>query len=158
VQWREPTVLPASQITGYLLEMDDGNGGQFAQIYDGSTQNNNLFHQVSGLVTGLQYSFRVRAVNFNGVSEPSDVQSFFVCVEPRNFEAPRLEAQSNEQISISWQAPSNNGGCRVTSYAVFRDDGLGSDISVEVNSESDPAVRNNPSINSLTISSFPAGS
>jgi hypothetical protein len=51
--------------------MDDGQGGQFTQIYDGSNENNNLFYLKSGLKNGLRYSFRAFAVNFNGISQPS---------------------------------------------------------------------------------------
>jgi hypothetical protein len=42
IKWSAPETEPASLITGYLLEIDDGNGGQFALAYDGSHDNNNL--------------------------------------------------------------------------------------------------------------------
>jgi hypothetical protein len=54
--------------------------------------------------------------------------------------------------------PLNDGGCRVISYVVLRDDGLGGDIETEVNSTEDPAVRNLPSLNQLTVTNFPDSS
>ena len=36
IRWSDPLVAPASPILGYLLYMDDGLGGQFSLVYDGS--------------------------------------------------------------------------------------------------------------------------
>jgi hypothetical protein len=41
---------------------------------------------------------------------------------------------------------------------IYRDDGLGSDIDTEVNSVADINVRNLPSLDQFTITSFPASS
>lgn len=51
----------------------------------------------------------------------------------------------------------NNGGCPITGYAVYRDDGSGGSF-VESNSVGDIAVRNLPSLNSLLITNIPGGS
>ncbi len=41
ILWQAPQVKPASKITGYKLEMDQGYlGSQFSVIYDGSQDNN----------------------------------------------------------------------------------------------------------------------
>lgn len=81
IKWSAPETEPASLITGYLLEIDDGNGGQFALAYDGSQDNNNLEALVS-VTSGLQYRFRAFAVNFNGVSQPSVIASYYACTAP----------------------------------------------------------------------------
>jgi hypothetical protein len=41
---------------------------------------------------------------------------------------------------------------------VYRDDGAGGPIQTEVNQANDPLVRNLPSLNQLTVTSFPSGS
>jgi hypothetical protein len=38
---------------------------------------------------------------------------------------------------------------------VYRDDGLGGEISTEVNTQEDPSVRNLPSLNQFTVTNFP---
>jgi hypothetical protein len=38
------------QITGYVLEMDDGFGGPFVEIYDGRDNTQTLDFEVFGLV------------------------------------------------------------------------------------------------------------
>jgi len=46
--------------------------------------------------------------------------------------------QTNSSVTLKWNAPNNNGGCRITSYVVYRDDGLGGNITNEVNTLQDP--------------------
>lgn len=65
-----------------MLSMDDGFGGSFTTVYDGSEDNNNLSYLVTSLTTGYKYTFIVYALNFNGQSLPSLPMSYFVCSEP----------------------------------------------------------------------------
>jgi len=44
-------------------------------------------------------------------------------------------------VTLRWEEPEDNGGCSITSYAVFRDDGAGADINVNMESAS---VANKP--------------
>ena len=138
--------------------MDDGQGGQFTQIYDGSNENNNLFHLKSGLKNGLRYSFRAFAVNFNGISQPSQIVSYYACTAPTNIDKPHIVSQSKTDVTISWMAPKDDGGCRVTTFVIYRNDGEGGLISQEMNTVQDANVRNYPSLNTLTISNFPENS
>jgi hypothetical protein len=48
----------------------------------------------------------------------------------------------------------NNGGCPITGYAVYMDDGLDGSFS-EVNTANDPLVRDLPSLNTLEILNIP---
>lgn len=55
-------------------------------------------------------------------------------------------------MTVGWEDPSDNGGCFITGFAVFVDDGqLGA--FTEVNIADDPNVRGNPGLHSLTITS-----
>ena len=68
VQWSAPASQPASLITGYLLEANEGfEGSKFVQVYDGTEDNNNLRATVK-VENGLLYTFRAYAINFNGKS------------------------------------------------------------------------------------------
>ena len=114
--------------------MDQGNlGSEFSLIYDGSQNNNDLFYLKRGLTNGLLYTFRAYAINFNGVSVASDPATFYACTAPTDFSRPQIVTQTNTAITISWVPPIDAGGCRITSYVVYRDDGLGGDITTEVN-------------------------
>ena len=52
-------------------------------------------------------------------------------------------------MTLEWTAPEDDGGCPITSYAVFRDDGLTSAPSIEINSANDINVRDKPTLRTL---------
>lgn len=91
IQWQAPQVKPASTITGYKLEMDQGYlGSQFSVIYDGSQDNNSFEYLKQGQTNGLLYTFRAYAVNFNGVSVPSETATYYACTAPSGFNRPEI--------------------------------------------------------------------
>jgi hypothetical protein len=149
---------PDSAVIGYILEMDDGLGGDFTEIYDGSYSPGITYFLKEDLVTGREYKFIVYAINYNGLSVGSDAGSFFVCSEPSGFAAPYLTDQSTTQMIVNWIEPTDTGGCSITGYAIYRDDGANGDIITEVNSASDASVRDLPSLNEYTVTYFPASS
>ena len=68
VEWSAPSVDSEYPISGYILQIDDGYGGEFKTIYDGSYDSGTLSYLKSGLTEGLHYTFRAFSVNFNGLS------------------------------------------------------------------------------------------
>jgi hypothetical protein len=87
------------------------------------------------------------AINFNGLSDPSQPASFYVCSSPSDFAKPEVIEQNRLEITIQWRPPQDDGGCSITSYVVYRNDGLGGPITEEVNEINDSLVRNLPSLN-----------
>lgn len=56
---------------------------------------------------------------------------------------------SKSNVSITWDpVPLNNGGCQITGYGVFRDDGAGSLVNVEMNAAD---INNQPHLSSATL-------
>ena len=51
-------------------------------------------------------------------------------------------------IELGWSAPTDDGGCPITGYKIFRDDGAGGLISIEVDPSS---VENKPYLNSYIV-------
>jgi hypothetical protein len=149
---------PPSPIVGYILLMDNGRGGSYSTVFDGSFQPGVTKFLVSGLTNGFLYSFKVYAANYNGRSlAASPVAQFYACTTPGGFPAPTVIYQSTSSIELQWTQPTSSGGCQIIGYAVLRDDGAGGTITTEVNSANDIAVRLKPSLNTLVVTSFPAG-
>ncbi|XP_074812638.1 E3 ubiquitin-protein ligase TRIM9 isoform X8 [Natator depressus] len=66
LSWKQPP-LSTVQVEGYILELDDGNGGQFREVYVGKE----MMCTVDGLHFNSTYSARVKAFNKTGVSQYS---------------------------------------------------------------------------------------
>jgi hypothetical protein len=52
---------------------------------------------------------------------------------------------------VQWQPPLDDGGCPITGYALFRDDGTTEIPSIEVNTPNDPLVRNIPTLQEVSV-------
>ncbi|KAM9239580.1 E3 ubiquitin-protein ligase TRIM9 isoform 2-T2 [Leptosomus discolor] len=63
LSWKQPP-LSTVQVEGYILELDDGNGGQFREVYVGKE----TMCTVDGLHFNSTYSARIKAFNKTGVS------------------------------------------------------------------------------------------
>jgi hypothetical protein len=91
-------------ITGYLLEMADFGSYDFKAIYKGANHPATRSFAATNLTSGLKYSFRVSALNFNGISEPSDVFVFNACTAPPSMATPfRIDQGSTtNNLVIGW--------------------------------------------------------
>jgi hypothetical protein len=105
---------------GFKVERKTGTSGTYAQI---GTQSQNLnFFNDSGLTSGTQYCYRVRAANGSSDSNYSNE----ACVTTQGAAtlpgAPQTltATPGNSQSFLAWNAPSSNGGSAITSYRVFR--------------------------------------
>lgn len=65
---------------GYVVQMLDGT--VWNNIYDASNNPDADTFTMLGLVTGVEYSFRVFSVNFNGYSLPSSTLNVHACGLP----------------------------------------------------------------------------
>ena len=105
------------------------------------------------------YTYRVQAENFNGLGLMSDDFTFNACLVPSGMSAPiRLDASAAGALVVQWDDPLLDGGCPVSGFAVFRDNGNWGDVSTELNSVSDSSVRDNPVLRQLTITNLPLNS
>ena len=73
---------------------------------------------------------------------------------PTGFAAPYRTGSTATSIDIAWTPPLDPGGCVITGYAVFKDDGTGTGVFAEANSVNDLAIRDQPGLNSATITAF----
>ncbi|KTG01448.1 hypothetical protein cypCar_00001752 [Cyprinus carpio] len=66
LSWKQPP-LSTIAVDGYILELDDGNGGQFREVYVGTE----MICTVDGLHFNSAYKSRVKAYNSSGVGQYS---------------------------------------------------------------------------------------
>lgn len=106
-------------------------------------------YNVTGLTSGESYSFKLSAVNANEESALSSEVSFYSCTAPAQPDAPARASGTSTAITLSWSNPLDNGGCFITGYKLFRNDGAGGDITTEIDAGT---LNDNPYINEHTVS------
>lgn len=160
VRWTPVTdgASPAGLVTGYRLYQATGPSATFVMVYNGADFRTVHFRLVDQLETGQLYRFKVSAFNFNGEGPLSDELSTRSCVAPSSMQAPMRTDSRSSTLTLQWQQPSDDGGCAIKSYAVFRNDGLSQLISIEANADLDTNVRDRPTLRTLLITNFPANS
>lgn len=119
-------------VTGYSLEMDDGFGGPFTVIFDGRSNTQTFSAVVSNLVPQKFYNFRAQAFDVNGPGVYSSVTSVQACISPANLSSPLISSITKTSFKVSWSAPVVFGGCPITSYVLYRDDGQGSSVNIPI--------------------------
>ena len=139
------------KIKGYKLYADDGHGGVFTMIYSTVDISPKIdYYLMTALTRALPYRFKLEAYNFNGAGPQSDIASYKPCSVPSGWSKPSKVATTSASITVRWNEPTNNGGCPITGYAVFVDDGANGNF-VEANVDNDNSVRYLPSLSQLTI-------
>ncbi|HEX5301994.1 MAG TPA: fibronectin type III domain-containing protein, partial [Streptosporangiaceae bacterium] len=114
LSWSPPTSNGGAAIIGY----DVFQGGSAVSGLVGGTS-----YTVTGLTNGTTYSFSVDAVNdaqlHSAPSSPASATPVAPVTAPG---APGglTAAAGDAQVSLSWQAPSADGGAAVTSYNVYQ--------------------------------------
>ena len=110
-------------VTGYRLYMATGPTSSYTLIYDGKGYPKVSTKIVYNLSTGQMYRFKVSSLNFNGEGSLSSEFLTYACIAPYNMAAPTRVTSTLTSLTLAWQAPEDDGGCPITGYAVFRDNG-----------------------------------
>lgn len=127
IEWAE--LGDTEPATGYKLYMTTDATGEEALIYDGENNPNVLSYYVDGLETGASYTFNLEAYNFNGAGAKSPDATFTSCTAPSNLGAPSITETTETSITLSWSAPESNGGCSLTGFELYVDDGANGALS-----------------------------
>ena len=90
---------------GFKIERKSGSGS-FSQIV--TVGANTTSYSDTGLLTGVTYTYRIRAFNDAGDSEYSAEASAITGVAPAAPSDLQVEAVSNSRIELSWKDNSNN--------------------------------------------------
>ena len=90
---------------------------------------------MTDLPNGSSYVFRVRAEYQNGFTEYSaNSELVWACLPPRNLDALRLVSVSKTHMTLAWSQPKFASSCNLVGFAVYMNDGQGSEVLTEIDS------------------------
>ena len=117
LNWTAPADDGGSVITGYDLERSTDNGVSWASLASGLASTTTTYTD-TGLNAGSRYCYQVRAVNANG----NGAFSVRVCATTEDVPGVpvnlRAAADGENDIDLTWNAPSNDGGSAITGYRI----------------------------------------
>ncbi|NBX92431.1 MAG: hypothetical protein EBQ85_04275, partial [Proteobacteria bacterium] len=115
LSWTAPSSNGGSAITNYSYKYSSNSGSTWstpALIGSSSTRYN-----VTGLTNGTAYIFQVAAVNAVGVGTYSNSSSAATPATTPGQPTNLIATGANGQVSLSWTAPTDNGGSAITNYS-----------------------------------------
>ena len=108
VRWRAPSASGGASVTSYTVVASPGGNSC-------ATSGAVLYCTVTGLDNGTTYAFTVTATNSAGTGSASASYNGIPAAQPN---APRnvIVTPTNQGITVSWAAPTYDGGNAVTGY------------------------------------------
>lgn len=114
--WRPPLDDGGSPITNYIVERLEPSG-IWIKV---SSFVRNTHYDVMSLEPNKKYSFRIRAENQYGISEPLESSEPVIAKYPFTVPdppgAPRVTDWDTSTISLVWDRPTSDGGSRIQGY------------------------------------------
>ncbi|HME52518.1 MAG TPA: fibronectin type III domain-containing protein [Candidatus Lokiarchaeia archaeon] len=123
LSWQAPLRSGESAITGYNIYRSTSPGSETLLT---TTSNMTTFTDTS-VKNGQIYYYKITAVNATGEGALSNeacatpFASITLPSSPRNLQA----TAGNGQVTLSWQAPANNGGSAIMGYKIYRGSSTG---------------------------------
>jgi len=122
LSWTAPTDDGGSAVTGYRIERSNDGSTGWADVED-DTESTATTYLDRGLNPGVTRSYRVRAINGKGTGIYSIAASATTVagnVASIPSDPTELEATAGglTSINLSWTAPANNGGSRISGYRI----------------------------------------
>lgn len=116
LSWSAPAWIGNAPVTGYAVE-GSADGGATWNTVVADTGSTATTFSVTGLAGGSELSYRVRAINANGIGDASAGASITPYDIP-GAPAGVTVAPGARTASVSWSAPSADNGSAITRYRV----------------------------------------
>ena len=124
--WNSPLSNGGLQMQGYRIYRGTASGTESLLV----NFTNGYTFVDNNVTNGVTYYYIVCAKNLLGEGRRSNEVSAVPSSGPMVPEAPRnlVTVAGNGSISLSWQAPSSNGGSAITNYRIYRGTSSGAEI------------------------------
>ncbi len=119
LRWTAPINATDAGVNGYTIERDVGCVGIFAVLVANTTTSATTYSN-TGLLGDFCYAYRVSALNSVGASTASNIASATTLSVPNAPAGLTVTPVSNSSLKLTWSAPSDNGGSKITGYQVQR--------------------------------------
>ena len=118
LSWTAPRNNGGASVIGYRIE-ESADGGTTWSIFRSNTGSVATTFSHTGLPPGARRDYRISAVNPAGVGMPSTVaHATTVAVVPGAPRSVVARADGSTAIALSWDAPTSDGGARITGYRI----------------------------------------
>jgi hypothetical protein len=114
LSWTAANAPAQVPIVDYLVQYSSNNGTTW-QLFDDSIGAGTTA-TVTGLTNGATYIFRVAAVNAIGVGAYSPATAPIAPVAPLTAPTNLIATPGNQQLQLTWTAPTSTGGGTITEY------------------------------------------
>ncbi len=125
--WNAPSDLGNLVVTGYEIQRST-NGGSW-NIIVSNTGYASTAYSDTGLSPSTSYTYRVYAITILVTSPPSNTATATTLAPVTVPQPPTgldAAADSSSQVTLNWNAPSDNGGSAITGYMIERSTDSGS--------------------------------
>jgi type II secretory pathway pseudopilin PulG/sugar lactone lactonase YvrE len=128
LNWTAPSSDGGSSITNYEIYRSTSSGSETFLAEVGNV----LTYTNTSLTNGTTYYYKVAAKNSVGIGSQSNEMS--VVLAPIAPSAPQsLSATNgNQQVTLNWLVPTDNGGSAVTNYEIYRSTSSGGEGSTPI--------------------------
>ena len=127
--WSAPTTDGGSAVLGYEVQIDDRSGQSVcaSSFSDSATLTVLSTSATFTSVPGTAYCLRVRAINAKGNSGWAQAGPVGVTelTEPGDPRSVAGASRARGELTVTWSAPTDDGGSPITSYTVEIDDRSG---------------------------------
>ncbi|XP_010144331.1 PREDICTED: immunoglobulin-like and fibronectin type III domain-containing protein 1, partial [Buceros rhinoceros silvestris] len=117
ISWKAPLKTGGSRIVGYMVQKRKKGTMTWLPVNNGPIADKKL--KVTNLKKGLQYEFRVAAVNAAGVGDPSEPsQPAFARDSTSQVQDLKVSSSDSTSVTLTWKRPEAKDGNDVKGYEV----------------------------------------
>ncbi|MCI4375310.1 hypothetical protein PGIGA_G00107990 [Pangasianodon gigas] len=123
LSWAPPTKTGGTNIVGYNLEKRKKGSNLWNQVNPLQEPIKAKQYGVKDVVEGIEYEFRVIAINFSGAGEPSSPSDFVIARDPKKPPGKVIDLKVSDStyssLSLSWTKPKEQEGVQDEAKGYF---------------------------------------